>query len=339
MFQYGLQYKKRENTGARIIINDDATEATISGTYGQCEVAKSRIEVYLDNEARSSVYPELGFTILDTSRARLSAADKGASSRVTPKIHFRKYDLKDHNSLSKENELFFIVFDHEDSNALGLETSKEELDYNELERVIDDTESFTMNNYDFLCRTTSKRKSEDSNPIAWGIRRISNYENDLNDVKGAPKDIDTSLSEWEPNVSTPTPQQPFSIFSQLSVCMTKITSNVSEFFPVNNSGIEIKVSLYLGRQLFLNVPIEPRSYSLSEWCKLRRTGPKGIKTSFQHDAPYVDGLRILQAELGFQEAENLGDSEKDKWSVTIYFNDGEDKKLKLNWDHQKSITF
>lgn len=276
----------------------------------------------------------------------LSAADKGISSRVTPKLHFRKYNLKDHKSHSKGNELFYIMFDHEDSNALGLESSKifkDELDYNEfneLERVIDDdSESSTMNIYDFLCGSTSERKSEDSNPIMWSIKRISNCENDLNDANGTLKDPDTSLSEWEPNVSAPTLQQPFSIFSQFSMCMAKITSNVSEFFSVTNSGIEIKVSLYLGRQLFFNVPIEPKSYSLSEWCKLRRTGPKGIKTFFRHDSPFVDGLRILQAELGFQEAESFGDSEKDKWSITIYFNDGEDKKLKLNWDHQKSITF
>ncbi|CAB4475486.1 unnamed protein product [Rhizophagus irregularis] len=329
--------KIEENTGARIILNDDGTEATINGTYGQCEVAKSRIEVFLDNEAkkpRPSIYLELGFIILDTSRAMLSAADKGISSRVTPKIHFRKYDLKNHNSHSKGNELFYIMFDHEDSNALGLETSKNfKEEFNELERVIDDdSESSTTNIYDFLCGTTSERKSEDSNPIMWNIKRISNYENDAN---GTSKDLDTSLSEWEPNVSAPTLQQPFSIFSQLSMCMAKIISNVSEFFPVNNSGIEIKASLYLGRQLFFNVPSKPKSYSLSEWCKLRRAGPKGIKTSFRHDAPFVDGLRILQAELGFQEAESFGDSEKDKWSVTIYFNDGEDKKLKLNWDHQK----
>src|SRR5215216_4990578 len=83
--------KIREDTGAKIRINDDCTEVTISGTYGQCEVAKSRIEVDLDNEAkkpRPGVYPELGFTILDTSRAKLSAADIGISSRVTPKVHF-----------------------------------------------------------------------------------------------------------------------------------------------------------------------------------------------------------------------------------------------------------
>ncbi|GBC07544.1 hypothetical protein RclHR1_07520008 [Rhizophagus clarus] len=307
------------NTGAKIIINDDGTEATISGTYGQCEVAKSRIEVYLDNEAkklRPRIYSELGYTILDTSCAIFSAADKSISPRVTPRIQFRKYL----NSHSKTNELFYVMFDHEDSGALGLETSMifKELDYNELESVID------MNIYDFLCETTSKRKSEDSNPI-----------DDFNDANGTPKDLDTSLSEWEPNVSAPTPQQPFSIFSQLPVCMTNITSNISEFFPVSNSGIEIKVSLYLGRQLFFNVPIEPKSYSLSEWCKLKRNGPKGIKTSFQHDTPFVDGLRIIQAELGFREAESLEDSERDKWSVTIYFNDGEEKKLKLNWDHQK----
>ena len=119
--------------------------------------------------------------------------------------------------------------------------------------------------------------------------------------------------------------------------MAQITSHLSDLFPVSDSGMEIRVSLCLGRQLFFNVPIEPSSYTLSEWCKLRRLGPKGIKTSFQHDAPLVDGLRILQTDLGFQEAESLEDSEKDKWSITIYFNDGEDKKMKLKWDYQKSI--
>src|SRR6266496_3188190 len=122
-----LQFKIRENTGARIKINDDGTEVTISGTYGQCEVAKSRIEAYLDNEAkkpRHGVYPELGFTILDTSRAMLSAADKGISSRVTPKIHFRKYGFKDNNAHSKGSELFYIMFNHEDPNTLDLETSE-----------------------------------------------------------------------------------------------------------------------------------------------------------------------------------------------------------------------
>src|SRR5256885_15993603 len=87
--------KIRDNTGAKIKIKDDGTEVTIRGTYGQCEVAKSRIEVYLDNEAkkpRPGVYPELGLTILDTSRAMLSAADKGISSRVTPKVYFRRYN-------------------------------------------------------------------------------------------------------------------------------------------------------------------------------------------------------------------------------------------------------
>ncbi|RIA95094.1 hypothetical protein C1645_506086 [Glomus cerebriforme] len=243
------------------------------------------------------------------------------------------------------------MFNHEDSSALDLETSKifkEELNYSELERVIDDGEASIkasdMDVYDLLFGTTSeiilnkltsKKQFENSNTSIWSMKRNSNYENGFNDANGTSIDFSTSQSEWEPNVLDPTPQHPFSIFSQLTRCMTKITSRVSELFSVSDSGMEIRVSLYLGRELFFNVPIEPSSYNLSEWCKLGRLGPKGIKTSFQHDAPLVDGLRILQADLGFQEAESLGDSEKDKCSIMIYFNDDEDKKMKLNWDYQK----
>ncbi|CAG8665749.1 13087_t:CDS:2 [Funneliformis mosseae] len=312
----------REDTGAKIRINDDGTKITINGTYGQCEVAKSRIEVYLDDEAnkpRPGVYPELGFTILDAS----VVADKSICSRYSPKIHFRRYDLKDNNAHSKGKELFYVMFDNDDSSKINLEinkTVKEEFEFDCTE-----TSSSNADVYDLLFNNLK------SNQNILRMKTNTNNESDHRDAK----ELDESRYEWEPTVLTPL--NPFGIFSQLPQCITQITSYLSELFPVSDPGMEIRVSLYLGQELFFNIPpSEPSSFTLSEWCRLKRLGIKGIKTSFQHDVPLVDGLRILQADPEFQEkVEGFGDCEKDKWSISIYFNDGEDKKMKLNWDYQK----
>ncbi|CAI2182332.1 7665_t:CDS:2 [Funneliformis geosporum] len=314
--------KSEEDTGAKIRIDDDGTKITINGTYGQCEVAKSRIEVYLEDEAnkpRPGVYPELGFTILDA----FGVADKVIYSRYAPTIHFRRYDLKDNNAHSKGKELFYIMFDNEEYSELNLETNKTfqkefESDYNEASNA---------EVYDLLF---NKLKS---NQNRLSIKRNNYYENGHR----GDKVLDKSRSEWKPSSLILTPQNPFGIFSQLPQCITQITSYLSELFPVSDLGMEIRVSLCLGQELFFDIPpIEPSSFTLSEWCKLKRFGPKGIKTSFQHDVPLVDGLRILQADPGFQEkVEDFGNSEKDKCSISIYFNDGEEKKMKLNWDYQK----
>ncbi|CAG8548006.1 14171_t:CDS:2 [Funneliformis caledonium] len=312
----------REDTGAKIRINDDGTKITINGTYGQCEVAKSRIEVYLDDEAnkpRPGVYPELGFTILDAS----VVADKSICSRYSPKIHFRRYDLKDNNAHSKGKELFYVMFDNDDSSKINLEinkTVKEEFEFDCTE-----TSSSNADVYDLLFNNLK------SNQNILRMKTNTNNESDHRDAK----ELDESRYEWEPSALTPL--NPFGIFSQLPQCITQITSYLSELFPVSDPGMEIRVSLYLGQELFFNIPpSEPSSFTLSEWCRLKRLGIKGIKTSFQHDVPLVDGLRILQADPEFQEkVEGFGDCEKDKWSISIYFNDGEDKKMKLNWDYQK----
>ncbi|CAG8549441.1 18820_t:CDS:2, partial [Racocetra fulgida] len=239
-------------------IEYNGREAIITGTYGQCETAKSRMKHYLEEESakpRPSVYPDVGYTIVD-----LQAPSKGS------RIRFIQYMERDNNSHSHGRNLYYIHLSNESP-----------------------------------CLHTDLMRD-------WGI---------LTPEVESPNQVTKSPEEFMPSPSTDMGDH-------------RLWLDEYEMFPIREAGLEIHTTLYVGQELFFNIPLEPLSLDMKEWCGLKRIGHKAVKTSFQHHAPSIDGRRILEANMGFKKTSSTRQNEK--CSINVYFNDGEEKKMKLTYD-------
>ncbi|CAG8740494.1 21580_t:CDS:2, partial [Cetraspora pellucida] len=309
-----------EATGARIKIDRDGREAIITGTYGQCETAQSRMKAYLEEESvkpRPSVYPDVGYTIVD-----LQSPSKDS------RIRFIQYMERDNNSHSHGRNLYYIHLSNEPpcshADLMGdwgiltpeVESSRQVMkspeefmpspstDMGDHRLWLDEYGSFSAN------RSYSSSNSSKSFSI---VGRDTCDDNDI-----------TAL------LPVPTRQRPFTVTSLLPYCLKQISDRVSEMFPIRETALEIHTTIYIGQELFFNIPLEPSSLDIKEWCGLKRIGHKAVKTSFQHHAPSIDGQSILEANMGFKEDSSTRQNEK--CSIDVYFNDGEEKKMKLTYD-------
>ncbi|CAG8767603.1 7290_t:CDS:1, partial [Racocetra persica] len=285
-----------EATGARIKIDRDGREAVITGTYGQCETAKSRMKHYLEEESakpRPSVYPDVGYTIVDLP-----------SPSKESRIRFIQYMERDNNAHSHGKKLYYIYLSNESTDLMrdwGILTpevespnqvtkSPEEFmpspstDMGDHRLWLDEYGSFSANR---SCSSSNSSKSFST------VNRDTCDDNDI-----------TAL------LPVPSKQRPFTVTSLLPYCLKQISDHVSELFPIREAGLEIHTTIYIGQELFFNIPLEPLSLDMKEWCELKRIGHKAVKTSFQHHAPSIDGRRILEANMGFKETSSTRQNEK-----------------------------
>ncbi|CAG8579486.1 24143_t:CDS:2 [Dentiscutata erythropus] len=308
-----------EATGARIKIDRDGKEAIITGTYGQCETAQSRMKHYLEEESvkpRPSVYPDVGYTIVDSQ-----------SPSKNSRIRFIQYMERDSNSHSHGRNLYYIHLSNEsphsdfmkDWDILTPEVESPHQVMKNLEEFMPSPfidmgdHGLWLDDYGSYSANRSRSSSNSSKSFSTVGRETCEDDNDI-----------TAL------LPVPTRQRPFTVTSLLPYCLKQISDRVSEMFPIREAGLEIHTTIYLGQELFFNIPLEPSSLDIKEWCGLKRIGHKAVKTSFQHHAPSIDGRRILEANMGFKEASPTHQNER--CSIDVYFNDGEEKKMKLIYD-------
>ncbi|CAG8728736.1 5806_t:CDS:2 [Gigaspora margarita] len=306
-------------TGARIKIDRDGKEAIITGTYGQCETAQSRMKHYLEEESakpRPSVYPDVGYTILD-----LQSPSKNS------RIRFIQYMERDSNSHSHGRNLYYIHLSNESPHTdlmkdWGILTPEVESPHQVMKNLEEIMPSpfidmgdrgLWLDDYGSYSANRSRSSSNSSKSFSAVCRDTCEDDNDI-----------TAL------FPVPTRQRPFTVTSLLPCCLKQISDRVSEMFPIREAGLEIHTTIYMGQELFFNIPLEPSSLDIKEWCGLKRIGHKAVKTSFQHHVPSIDGRRILEANMGFKEA--LPTHRNERCSIDVYFNDGEEKKMKLIYD-------
>nr|CAG8484658.1 14339_t:CDS:2 [Entrophospora candida] len=129
----------------------------------------------------------------------------------------------------------------------------------------------------------------------------------------------------------------FMTSDKLDDCLNEISEKLTKIDPINPVGKEIRLTIFFGKELFVNVG--KKIFDMNDWSNFER-GRNGIGTSFQHHSPNIQkNLKLLQDSFGFKRSSrDKNNQDDDKNSITIYYviNDKK-RKLKLHWDEDADL--
>src|SRR6185369_13017264 len=131
-------------------------------------------------------------------------------------------------------------------------------------------------------------------------------------------------------VKSPKSSCNFLTSDRLDGCLNEISEKLSKIDPTNPVTKEIRMTIFFGKELFVNVG--RKIFGMNDWCNFER-GKNGMGTSFQHHSPNIqNNTELLQKRFGFKKSSRDKNNDSNKHSITVYYvvNDKK-RKLKLHW--------
>ncbi|CAJ0834557.1 12398_t:CDS:10 [Entrophospora sp. SA101] len=144
---------------------------------------------------------------------------------------------------------------------------------------------------------------------------------DKKEEKSNVDDVDDLIDLFDKKLKVVKPRDNkcgFMTSDKLDDCLNEISEKLTKIDPINPVGKEIRLTIFFGKELFVNVG--KKIFDMNDWSNYER-GRNGIGTSFQHHSPNVQkNLKLLQDSFGFKRSSrdknNQDDDKHNLWKIT-----------------------